>query len=510
MPLSKSRLTRLASLFNRHVAFLALGAIAVAASTSNRAAAVDWLGGTGNWSDDLFWSSGFVPDAGEDVWVNAPGGSTINFDVASATVREFRLGNGEDNQVLNIPAGTLTITAEDGAPSWSGRWSVNTTTRISGSGSIVVSNLLQKGSPFFIAGDQGPGGDQGYTQNAQFIVEGNGSLIIEGGGAPLDGEGFATAGDLSTAWWREAVANVEVKGNGLIDIARDLVGNSGEFNLTQSGGVINVGRNFYLDRYDAVDGQNNPAASTATITGGQFNVGKDFHVTEAGQGAITVAGSGVVNITGTLKINAVSTGGDGDGVLRIIDGGVVETQFLEVPTSAQLLGDRQSLEVRGGLLVIRNAAVETNPDTAPIADSVSSWIASGYLSGGLSTGVNYNPGITPDGVIGEIAYARDPSTGFLNIWNVAEVAPLAGDYNFDGKVDAADYTVWRDTSGQSGAGLPADGNGDGTVNEADYLLWTSNYGATAQFSGAVSVPEPTCVCIALLAAALSTTLRARR
>jgi hypothetical protein len=69
-------------------------------------------------------------------------------------------------------------------------------------------------------------------------------------------------------------------------------------------------------------------------------------------------------------------------------------------------------------------------------------------------------------------------------------AGLTGDYNNDGFVNAADYTVWRD-------GLPAaDGNGDGTVDAADYVLWSDNYGAGVAPSS-VAVPEP--AAIALLA-----------
>ncbi len=56
---------------------------------------------------------------------------------------------------------------------------------------------------------------------------------------------------------------------------------------------------------------------------------------------------------------------------------------------------------------------------------------------------------------------------------------LAGDYNGDGTVNAADYTLWRDT--------------DGTP--AGYQAWRDNYGATTVGS---AVPEPGGV--ALLAA----------
>ena len=47
-----------------------------------------------------------------------------------------------------------------------------------------------------------------------------------------------------------------------------------------------------------------------------------------------------------------------------------------------------------------------------------------------------------------------------------------GDYNRDGAVDAADYTVWRDLAGEIVAiGSSADGNRDGTIDDADFLVW---------------------------------------
>ncbi|TWT92887.1 Endo-1,4-beta-xylanase A precursor [Botrimarina colliarenosi] len=67
---------------------------------------------------------------------------------------------------------------------------------------------------------------------------------------------------------------------------------------------------------------------------------------------------------------------------------------------------------------------------------------------------------------------------------------LVGDYNQDGAVDAADYTVWRDSVGASTANLAADGDNDGVVDEADRLVWASRYGATATTSPLAGVPEP--------------------
>ncbi|TWT85796.1 hypothetical protein Pla123a_06030 [Posidoniimonas polymericola] len=70
--------------------------------------------------------------------------------------------------------------------------------------------------------------------------------------------------------------------------------------------------------------------------------------------------------------------------------------------------------------------------------------------------------------------------------------PLLGDYNADGSVDAADYTVWRD------GGSPA-----GPIH-SDYLLWRDNYlPATGSPAGAPSsaspAPEPLAALLLMLA-----------
>lgn len=56
-------------------------------------------------------------------------------------------------------------------------------------------------------------------------------------------------------------------------------------------------------------------------------------------------------------------------------------------------------------------------------------------------------------------------------------ALIQGDYNGDGLVNAADYTVWRDTL-DSTTDLSADGNDDRVVDQDDRTLWADNYGAS--------------------------------
>jgi hypothetical protein len=82
-------------------------------------------------------------------------------------------------------------------------------------------------------------------------------------------------------------------------------------------------------------------------------------------------------------------------------------------------------------------------------------------------------------------------------YTLATAPALAGDYNGDGFVNAADYTVWRDSQNATGPDLAADGNGDEIVNQADYDIWAGNYGAPGE-PAAAGVPEPSAMVLAAL------------
>ncbi|MEX2317237.1 MAG: hypothetical protein WD669_08800 [Pirellulales bacterium] len=61
-----------------------------------------------------------------------------------------------------------------------------------------------------------------------------------------------------------------------------------------------------------------------------------------------------------------------------------------------------------------------------------------------------------------------------------------GDYNDDEIVTKDDYLVWKGSYGQTGANLPADGNFDGTVNAADYTIYRNNSGDESAWFGTSS------------------------
>ncbi len=73
-------------------------------------------------------------------------------------------------------------------------------------------------------------------------------------------------------------------------------------------------------------------------------------------------------------------------------------------------------------------------------------------------------------------FSSDPiPTGWTLTEGPDSVGPVVGDYNQNGKVDAADYTRWRKNNGTTNA-LPND-NGLGTPIDSDhYDLWSTNFG----------------------------------
>jgi hypothetical protein len=81
------------------------------------------------------------------------------------------------------------------------------------------------------------------------------------------------------------------------------------------------------------------------------------------------------------------------------------------------------------------------------------------------------------------------------------VSGLAGDFNNDGAVDAADYTVWRDSVGGAAGSLLNDTTHT-VVGEAQYAIWRANFGRAlppmSSLLAAAAVPEPTTLALLLL------------
>jgi hypothetical protein len=132
----------------------------------------------------------------------------------------------------------------------------------------------------------------------------------------------------------------------------------------------------------------------------------------------------------------------------------------------------------------------------PIADKV---IQPGDpLFGSTVTSVDLSLGRRLDDH-GDIAFNYALANGVKGI-AIARIV-LPGDYNQNGVVDAADYTIWRDTLGST-TDLRADGNGNGVIDQGDFDVWKAHFGEHARpgSGSAASVPEPATLVIAVIGA----------
>jgi hypothetical protein len=87
---------------------------------------------------------------------------------------------------------------------------------------------------------------------------------------------------------------------------------------------------------------------------------------------------------------------------------------------------------------------------------------------------------------GTIGVSVEPAQNVENVnFGNVQIQPLAGDYNRDQSVDAADYVFWRKF--MTTEALPpysgADGDGDSLVDDDDHEVWSEHFGGTMMMGG---------------------------
>jgi hypothetical protein len=106
------------------------------------------------------------------------------------------------------------------------------------------------------------------------------------------------------------------------------------------------------------------------------------------------------------------------------------------------------------------------------------------------------------GDLSGINFNSDLLTGLQYFTVAVPSAAVAGDYNGNGIVDAADYTIWRDTLGST-TDLRANGDNTGAsagkIDQADFTFWKTHFGGPGSASlGGGAVPEPSSIALAIV------------
>ncbi|MEO1497014.1 MAG: PEP-CTERM sorting domain-containing protein [Planctomycetota bacterium] len=160
-----------------------------------------------------------------------------------------------------------------------------------------------------------------------------------------------------------------------------------------------------------------------------------------------------------------------------------------------VLGDQSTTEIElGGLTPGTQSDQITVVDELALDGDLTVSLLPGYTS---TLGDTFDL-LTAASISGVFDSITLPAASFELIYSATRVqliatSALSGDYNNDGVVDAADYTVWRDNLNAPAGTLLNDDVG-GVIGTAQYDAWRANFGATLP-AISTAVPEPTCLAL---------------
>ncbi len=266
-------------------------------------------------------------------------------------------------------------------------------------------------------------------------------------------------------------------------------------------GTLSVTGGWLIAAEEVVIGANAAATATLSLSGGTLDTpklnkgaGGTFNFTGGTLHADEV-GFSLVNNGGKLA-PGTSTGSvqASPGITKVTGDLTLASGVLEIEIGGTAVGQFDRLEVTGvthlgGTLSVKLVDLGGGVFVPQLGNSF------GFLASQLGTdGMFANfalPALAPG-----LTWQLNPGN-VTNFLTVVAANPLDGDFNGDGKVDTADYVVWRNT--------------DGT--QPEYDKWRANFGRTAGSANGTSatvVPEP--LSLALLALAVHAKLlqRARR
>jgi hypothetical protein len=250
-------------------------------------------------------------------------------------------------------------------------------------------------------------------------------------------------------WVTEASAQIVIDGkaDATYGTALSVQNTNTQFGNAENGDPINGGGGSEIDQ---VFGKIENGRLYVTVTGNlepNFNKLEVFVDSKTG-GVNTIDGASL-----PAAVDAFCCGGFGttDGALQRMSGLTFDAGF-----------DADYY------VTFSNGFESVGPEVSPGQRETQFWAVSGHYA-------ELGEGTAGTVVAAGVQYAH---RGLPNVLR------FPGDFNDNGSVDTADYTVWRDSFGTTvERGSGADANGDTMVDAADYAIWKNRFGADTSLAG---------------------------
>jgi hypothetical protein len=329
----------------------------------------------------------------------------------------------------------------------------------------------------------------GDTVNIDFN---NSASTTYSGTAAAPGSGTFWNGMTSTTLTNRGLRN---SNGGITDVGYTISGTN-ILSFAGSTGVFEVSGGYapLLRDYFYFSSGNDTVTATRTVTITNLVAGASYDLYIYGHGDQAGQNNGI-SINGDVRQTTVDGVANGDGLLAedveyVKYTGVVANGSGQIafdwfnPTntgpidSSTGLADVESPNKQNGVLSAIQV-VGTIPHV-PLTVTIDTSTGEAVLS---------NPSAVYSVALDEYVLATTSGTLDKNAWSSLydqgydEQLPLLNaDFNSDGAVDAADYTLWRDNEGAPAGTLDNDSVG-GVIGDGQYQLWKQNFGATAAGAG---------------------------
>jgi probable HAF family extracellular repeat protein len=440
---------------------------------------VFWLPKTnGAWDAAASWSVPFGIEPGDSVVIEPAGSLTVLGPTTSATVSSLVIGGGSGIATLELQSGG-TITSPTVAIDYTGVLTGDGTINgnVLSQGTIRADNVTITGTLINLQDSvvEGNGRVNVSLDNGNGLVRARAGerLQIIGASHSNNGriEAIGTAGELAEIEFKGTLGNADSTGliTGRNAVMRFNNGLSNKGSLALTGGTNDV-----FGDIDNMDG------SAIVVTGG---AAATFYDDVTQDGVLRVSKVGSTTSTAVFLGEFIGDGGSTGGGDIFFEGDLRPGNSPAQVTYENnvFLGSRSTLEIElGGLM----PGVEHDKIVVDGSFALDGTLQVSLINSFTPQAGNSFDILDWDNLTGTFDTLALPVLSGSLVWNtdqlyttgvLAVVAPgLAGDYNQNGTVDAADYVIWRKTGG----------------TQQGYNTWRTNFGRTAG-SGATAGPAST-------------------